>query len=166
MFDTLAAISEILMHDWQLPAVKFFEPQPHFVAWMHDTFHSKTVYDVGAVVGHVARMLAGGGNMTVRALDTVARDKQEFPVIKADGWIFPFEAGSVVMLCRPCHGIFPEGVIKNAIRCKAGAILYVGLPKNAKDDLGKWRRHFKVARRLVGLNGESAYVWRMYANGV
>ena len=44
---------------------------------------------------------------------------------------------------------------------RTDVVLYVGLPKNAKDDLGKWRRHFRVARRLVGLNGESAYVWRI-----
>ena len=162
MFDETAALIYMFGHDipqWGgiLGNLKFFEPNDSFPAWMAAKFDGKHIYDVGAGVGHVAKVLHDRG-LKVTAIDINHRQAPEFPVMVVDAGACGYEKGSVVMLCRPCHGIFPEMALEQALRCKVGAIVYVGLPKNAASDLGKLRRKFKTGLTSVGKDGERVYV--------
>lgn len=163
MHDSLAAILVMAGHDLQyrtpLGDIKFFEPKPVFGAWMVTQFDGLHLWDVGAGIGHVAKELSERG-FDVTAIDIMRRDNPVFPVMMVDGFACGYSKGDVVMLCRPCHGIFPAGVIAQAVRCKVGAIVYVGMPRNLNMDLGKYRRHFRRELTKAGENGESVYVWR------
>jgi len=161
MQDSLIAFSQMFAHDLgKLPAQKFFEPLSCFGAWMVTQFEGIPVWDVGAGMGHVSKELHERG-FQVCAIDILQRDKNVYPVFAINGDSCGYTKGSVVMLCRPCHGYFPDSVIKQALKCKVGAIVYVGLPKNKRIDLGKYAKYFKSEMRKCGFDGESAYVWRM-----
>lgn len=143
-----------------LPSQKFFEPKPKFIAHMKKHYRKWKVYDVGCGVGHVTAALHKAGLKSVKALDTLKRDSQEAKVEFGDGTTYPYKSGSVVMFCRPCHGWFVEPAISHAIRCDAGAILYVGLSKNVKDDLGRYYRKFKRVLTNVGKDKENLWVMK------
>lgn len=144
-----------------LPALKFFEPKPRFLAWMKREYPETLIYDVGAGCGHVAEALQKKG-LLVLGLDIHERGGTEgCPVLIADGETYSYEAGSVVMLCRPCHGEFAERVVERAITCKASTILYVGLEKNVKMDLGRYAKKFKLSLKDAGLEGEKIWTWTM-----
>lgn len=141
----------------ELPAVRFFRPTPTFFTAM-EAFRCLTIYDVGAGVGHVAASLAA------RAFDVVAfdlndRDERACKVRRGNGATFPYETGSVVMLCRPCHGPFASLVAERAEVRGAAWFLYVGLPRNRTRDLGA--RKFRSITPGVGLDGERLYARRL-----
>lgn len=134
--------------------VKFFEPRPAFIAWAAIASGGRTVYDVGAASGHVSKALSAAG-MTMEAIDLRYPDEPDFHVTVADGGVFDYERGSVVMLCRPCHGDFPERVIRRALACDCD-VWYVGLAKNRAEDLRGFR--FKKVLAKAGEQGEAVYV--------
>jgi hypothetical protein len=142
-----------------LPNIKFFQPKPKFIKWMCESFGRKQVYDCGAGVGHVARALSDAG-MRVTAIDANYRDVEEFEVEIADATRYSYPPFSVVLLARPCHGFFVEGVIEQALGRGASAIVYVGKSKNVRDDLADNYRHFKKELDLVGADREGAWVLR------
>lgn len=146
-----------------LPSVKFFEPTSRFLMWMEKTFKTKTIYDVGAGCGQVSRALAERG-LGVVAIDINRRECNEsFPVVIADGESYEYRPGSVVMLCRPCHGSFVTQVVSHAIYRGAATVLYVGLRKNFADDLGARLSQFKRALTGAGLEGEDVLRWKSEA---
>lgn len=141
-----------------LPAMKFFEPKARFLRWMKRGYANSVIYDVGAGIGHVAKALSEQGQK-VLAIDLNYRETEEnFPVLIADGESYEYQANSVVMVCRPCHGRFMEEVIAQAIRQKVAAILYVGLEKNVESDLSIYRGKFEHVLTGAGLEGEE--VWK------
>lgn len=145
------------------PSLKFFEPTSKFLRWMKREYPNEIIYDVGAGVGHVAKALSEKG-LKVIALDLNYRESTEtFPVIPADGESYDYEPNSVVMICRPCHGQFTEQVIVQAMRCKASAVLYVGLDRNVEGDLGMYQDRFKAS--LAGAGHEGERVWVMAEKG-
>lgn len=139
-----------------MPGVQFFKPNEAFNDWMLQTCNGRLVYDVGAGCGQVAQQLKASG-ILVKALDIHRRDGAQHPVVIADGASYPYEAGSIVMLCRPCHGLFTQAVIEQAIYRSVFSILYVGLAGNLKDDLGKYRSRFKRVLTKTGRDGENIY---------
>ncbi len=140
---------------------KFFELNEKFVAYMKQEFDKKLIYDVGAGAGHVTDILRDKG-MKVIGIDVHVHQAPEIEVLIADGTVFQYEPKSVVMVCRPCHGMFAEHVIDRAIECKASTVLYVGLHRNVADDLDKYLPKFKEVAKKVGNDGES--IWRMDTN--
>jgi hypothetical protein len=92
----------------------FFQPTPKFVQWMKAHHGNKHIYDVGAGMGNVSNMLAKAG-LRVTAIDLEPRSVSEFDVIKADSTEYPFEKGSVLMFCRPCHD---HDFVRNTILCQ------------------------------------------------
>lgn len=138
---------------------KFFELNEKFIAYMKKEFSKKLIFDVGAGAGHVTDILRDKG-MKMIALDVHQHTCPEIKdVIMADGVAFNYAPKSVVMVCRPCHGMFAEQVIERAIECKASTVLYVGLHRNVADDLDKYLPKFKEVAKKVGNDGES--IWRM-----
>lgn len=144
-----------------LPSIKFFEPTSRFLLWMEKNWNGKLIYDVGAGCGHVSQELSRRG-LEVVAIDINHREcKDGFPVEIADGESYEYEPGSVVMICRPCHGCFVTQVISNAIYCGAAAVLYVGLTKNFEDDLGDRLAKFEKVLIGAGLEGEDVLQWKL-----
>lgn len=142
-----------------LPYVKFFEPKPKFAKWMTKTFGRKQIYDCGCGVGHVAKCLRDAG-MKVTAIDANYRDASAVEVEIADATTYAYPSGSVVMLARPCHGFFSEGVIEQALIRGVAAIVYVGKAKNVRDDLGDNYRNFKKEMDFAGKEREGVWILR------
>lgn len=144
-----------------LPSIKFFEPTSRFLLWMEKNLNGKLIYDVGAGCGHVAQELSKR-RLEVAAIDINHRECGEgFPVEIADGESYEYEPGSVVMICRPCHGSFVAQVVSNAIYCGVSAVLYVGLQKNFADDLGDRLAQFEKVLTGAGLEGEDVLRWKL-----
>ncbi len=135
-FSLEAGIAQNLPQYNQLvfPASKFFKPNKNFYNYMLKNFKDKLIYDVGAGCGHVAKGLSMLG-MAVIALDLIRREETDHPILFRDATNYSFSPYSVVMMCRPCHGVFPDHVIVNAAKCSAETILYVGLERNVDQDL-------------------------------
>jgi uncharacterized UPF0146 family protein len=142
-----------------LPAIKFFEPRPKFLKWMRKTYDGRLIYDIGAGCGHVARALSDLG-MEVKAIDINYRESGVgFPVEISNAEAYAYKPDSIAMICRPCHGEFAEQVIFKAWKCGVAAVLYVGLEKNFKNDLGPHFSSFKPALKNAGEEGETVLIW-------
>jgi hypothetical protein len=139
-----------------LPGIKFFEPMPEFFDWMADTYKGMELFDVGAGIGHIAAGLQRSG-LKVQALDIIKREGAVFPVINVNAVRYNYPASSVLMFCRPCHNGFVEATIQRGIDCGVRYFVYVSLPKNSVNDLGRFRRKFSLACKKIGASGESMY---------
>lgn len=137
-------------------ASRFFEPTEAFLAWAAENARDRGVTDVGAGQGHVAEALAQRGVKSL-AIDLRGSDGELPLVLPADGTTFHYPRGSIAMLCRPCHGEFPSLAVKRAVECGVSAVWYVGLPKNAANDLHGFRSRFKIALTKAGKGGEKVY---------
>lgn len=142
-----------------VPAIKFFEPNRNFVRFMLQRYRkpNPVIYDVGAGVGHVSRLLEREG-LRLIPLDINMRARTETRVLIGNGVDFPYDKGSVVMVCRPCHGPTVEFYIHNALKRKVADVLYVGKPDNADFDLGRYAARFRRVMPCVGKDRESAYL--------
>ena len=137
----------------------FFHPTAHFIRWIKGHHGKKHIYEVGAGVGHVAKLLAKAG-LHVTAIDLAPRAESEFPVVQGDSTEYQFEKDSVAMFCRPLHSGFVEKTLTKAIQSDVSHILYVGLTKNLQNDLGSI--HDKFTKRRVGVVGNSdERVWEL-----
>ena len=142
-----------------LPSHKFFEPTKTFVSVMGKKFGKRLIYDVGAGMGHVANALSKSKKFkNVVALDMNARIGAEFKIKMVDATSYGFSPLGVVMFCRPCHGLFVNDAIDNALECGVKDIVYVGLEKNVSDDLGDY---FSEARQLKTrkIGSEEEKIW-------
>src|SRR5271157_1302494 len=129
---------------------KYFRPTVQFVRWMKAHHGNKHIYDIGAGLGQVSNVLAKAG-LHVTAIDLEPRTESEFDVIKADSTTHPFERDSVVIFCRPCHNdSFVRNTILRALNCGVRAIVYVGLDRNVRHDLGGYYTQF-TKRRIKGI---------------
>lgn len=145
-----------------LPNVKFFEPRLKFVNWMMRNYSDTTIFDVGAGVGHVSAKLRSNG-LKVIPIDLVPRESPECEVYMLDATEMRYPKDCVVLLARPCHGHFVEGVIRQAFYWKVSAFLYVGLDKNVENDLG-YDHQFKCVAKNVGRAGENLWIVKNIAS--
>lgn len=143
-----------------LPDLKFFEPTEEFLRWVNRNYPTSIIYDVGAGLGHVTKALRDRGCKAL-AIDLNYRETEgPLQVVIADGESYQYEEGSVVMVCRPCHGQFTEQVIEQSSRCNVTAMLYVGLKRNVQDDLGVYFSKFDMVLSKAGEDGESVWLKR------
>jgi hypothetical protein len=143
-----------------LDCSKYFHPTAQFIRWMKEHHGTQHIYDVGAGVGQVSSVLANAG-LHITAIDLEPRHESEFPVIQADSTEYQFEKNSVVMLCRPCHEDgFVRNTILRALNCGVRAIVYVGLQRNVRQDLGGYYRKF-VKRRIRNIGHADERIWEM-----
>lgn len=140
--------------------MRFFTPLPAFYAWAQNNLKRSHVFDVGGGEGHIADALAVRG-IRITSLDLFIPDLLAGNAMYADGTIFPYPPGTTVMMCRPCHGLFPEMVVSRAVHCGAAQIIYVGLTKNFKKDLGKYHKNFQVVLEAAGENDEKVWRWQL-----
>ena len=142
-----------------LPNNIFFEPKPAFFEWLDTLTDEKTViYDCGAGTGRLSRELRLR-DKTVVGIDLIPRDGQETTIEICDATTYRFARNSIVLVARPCHGSWVEGLIRQACKRGVNEILYIGLTKNVKNDLGELYHLFKKECSKVGKNGE--HVWRL-----
>lgn len=142
-----------------LPSIRFFEPKDSFCRFMHERYASANliIYDVGAGCGHVSGRLIQEG-LRVIPIDINVRTKTEAPVMIGNGVDFPYDKGSIVMICRPCHGPTTEFYIQNAIERRVSEVLYVGKPRNTASDLGRYQKRFRRVLTNAGNERESVYL--------
>lgn len=140
-------------------AIRFFRPLGSFLSWAREEAGGRVVYDVGAGTGHVSLALSAEG-VRVLAIDLGPSPASVWQTVSADGGAFAYRPGSVVMLCRPCHGSFPERVVSRAVE-RGASVWYVGLERNVADDLDVSR--FEV--KLFGAGEDGENVWVMEAKG-
>jgi hypothetical protein len=139
---------------------KYFYPTFVFVKWMQARFGGKLIYDVGSGMGHVGKALAKAG-MLVTAIGLAPRDQSEFPVLQADSTIYPFERDALMMLCRPCHDDrFVRKTVLRALSSGARTVIYVGLQRNVRQDLGAHYKQF-TKRRIRNIGHADEEVWEM-----
>ena len=145
------------------PGVKFFNPSQKFLDWFKQEHPDldTVIYDVGAGVGQVSKALADSGYKPI-ALDIHHRDEPEYPIQMEDGTAYEYEAGSVVLICRPCHNQFTRYTIAQALHCHVARILYVGLAKNLDADLGSSIKDFKLELNMAGDDREKVWVHRRW----
>jgi len=138
----------------------FFRPTKQFLRFMNSHHSGKHVYEVGCGTGNTASMLAKAG-MHVTAIDLVPRSESEFPVVQGDSTQHQFEKDSVVLICRPCHDHdFVRDTILRALTCGVRDIIYVGLQRNVRADLGGYYPKF-VKRRAAGIGHADEAIWEM-----
>jgi SAM-dependent methyltransferase len=138
----------------------FFRPTARFVRWMKAQHGKQHVYDVGCGVGGTSKALAEAG-LRVTAIDLQPRADSVFAVIQANSTEHQFEKDSVVMFCRPCHeNGFVRDTILKALNCGIRAIVYVGLRRNVRHDLGGYFRKF-VKHRVMGIGHADERIWEM-----
>jgi hypothetical protein len=103
-------------------------------------------------------MLADRGFDDVRALDINERDAPAYPIAPINGATHAYDPGAVVLLLRPCHGLFAEYVVRRAVDCDVRAVVYASAAKNKAIDLGRFSRRFKpFVSGAAGADGERAY---------
>lgn len=141
-----------------LPGIKFFEPKTVFFRWMRERYAGLPLFDIGAGVGHVSAALKSHG-FDVTALDLILRDNIEFPVQLANSVSYEYPANVVLMFCRPCHNDFVRATITQGMRRGVRHFIYVSKPGNADIDLAGYRSLFRAAKRRVGSENESIYLW-------
>jgi SAM-dependent methyltransferase len=138
----------------------FFRPTRVFVKWMKTHHSGKHVYEVGCGTANTANMLAKAG-MHVTALDLEPRDQSEFPVVQANSTEYAFQKDSVLLFCRPCHDHdFVRNTILRGLTCGVRAVVYVGLQRNVRADLGGYYREF-TKRRIAGISQADERIWEM-----
>ena len=136
----------------------FFRPTTRFVRWMKTNHGKQHIYDVGCGVGNVSKLLAQAG-LRVTGIDLEPRAESVFPVTQANSTEYRFEKGSVVMFCRPCHeNGFVRGTILRALNCGVRAIVYVGLDRNVRYDLGGYYREF-TKHRMKNIGHADERIW-------
>ncbi len=74
-----------------------------------------------------------------------------------DATVMRYPEDCVILLARPCHGHFVEGVLRRAGRCNVRVVLYVGLDKNVATDLGE-DHQFKCVAKNVGKDRENLWI--------
>lgn len=143
-----------------LPDQQWFKPEKRFITWFKKNFEREFVYELGAGMGHTSKALSESGLRRVKAIDANIRVGAVYPVEIQDATNLDYDMEPVVLICRPCHGSFVEASIQQALTRRARAIVYVGLPKNVKADLGIFYRQFKCELKESGKEGEFTYCWR------
>lgn len=142
-------------------SVRFFRPTQAFVAWAAKAAGARLVYDVGAGTGHVSATLSAAG-VKVVAVDLSPSEASVWQTVSADGGALSYRRGSVVMLCRPCHGDFPGRVVRCAVESGA-EVWYVGLDRNVEDDVDV--ELFSVQLCGAGEDGEKVWVMPVTKGG-
>ena len=139
---------------------KYFHPTAQFERWMKAHYAKKHICEIGAGVGHVAKLLAESG-LRVTAIDLEPKAASEFNVIKADSTTYPYDKNAVAMLCRPCHEDgFVRKTILRALNSGVRTVIYVGLHRNVRQDLGGYYREF-TKRRIKGIGHADERIWEL-----
>lgn len=138
-------------------AMRFFEPNGAFFEAMQ-AFDGLEIVDVGAGQGHVAQALRDRGHDAM-GIDLRGIGETEYPVTWGNARTFNFAAGSVVLICRPCHSDFVESAVDRAIARDVSAILYVGFEGKVANDIGERFDEFrKFDSGPLGASGERLWI--------
>ena len=99
--------------------------------------------------------------MQVTAIDLEPRAHSEFPVIKADSKEYAFEKDSIVVLCRPCHeNGFVRDTVLQALTSGVRNVIYIGLQRNVRADLGGYFSQF-TKHRITGIGHADERIWEL-----
>ena len=142
----------------------FFRPTEKFIQWLKSYADGRFVVDVGCGEGCLLHHMKKAGIPCIgvdpyppiipdfdRNFDTpvelITRQLgEESSLIQKDN--------ALIVIARPCHSGFTEDVI--ARRNPKTELLYIGLPKNVKRDLGSIK-HNIILNSEVGDEGEKVY---------
>lgn len=138
-----------------LPSQQFFIPTDVFWSILRRLVRQITVVDAGCGVGGLLDSAKDHG-ITMIGIDVLQRETQHPDVTIANAITYPYDATTWPMICRPCHDVWVEDTITNALRASASAI-YVGLPHNYYRDLGDM---ISADLGEVGEDGEHLYFFQ------
>jgi hypothetical protein len=136
--------------------IRWFTPEPTFFE-MLERFKELDIVDCGTGLG-LLPIEAREKGFKMIGIDLAQRDGRRECVLSLDALSYRFNRTCWPMICRPDHSGWCEKVISNALKARAGAF-YVGLSKNARDDLGRHYRRHKHLFRNVGKDNESMWVF-------
>lgn len=141
-----------------LPGQRFFTPLPEFWDRLNEVAPAGVqLVDTGCGRGDLLGEAEAMGRELI-GIDVASRTGQDSRVLMRNAITYPWSAATWPMLCRPSHDGWAAEVMK--VARQAGAIvLYVGLPKNYRQDLGRVR---SVNHGIVGAEGERLYVIAPY----
>lgn len=136
--------------------VQFFQPTSGWIEWVKARYPSGTqLYDAGCGAGQVTKALREAAPLRVTALDLFRHTEPVIDdVLYRDSTVFPYDKGSVVLLCRPCHDGFCVETIAHALSLGVHDVLYVSRLENVMMDLRGLRRKFRIVYRDSGEDGE------------
>jgi hypothetical protein len=125
-----------MLHSDRIEALSmptFFAPTKTFIDYVLGQSATRII-DAGAGMGHVARALSDAGHHQVLAIDMYCRAGADPMVERVDATEFRYQPGDLVLIARPCRGVWIDQVIR--IATEAGAtVLYITKPKNVELDL-------------------------------
>lgn len=140
-----------------LPATRFFKPTRKLFMLLArlDRGGALTFIDCGCGTGATTRELRAEG-FDVKGIDLLRREGQGIDVSVCDAVLYPFSATVWPLICRPSHDGWAREVLDQA-RIAGAHVLYAGLPKNLKYDMGRvqYSKHW----REVGSEGETLYLY-------
>lgn len=143
-----------------LPDSIFFKPKEQFIHELAAFIKAEDwdVVDCGAGVGLLSKLLIESG-IKCCPIDIFPRENPLTEVHQIDALNFPFAAGMLAIIARPCHGDWVQDVILKAVENGAQA-MYIGLKKNFKHDIvGLGLAHY-IFSKNAGEDGEYAIVFR------
>lgn len=134
----------------------FFMPEQVFFDYLEKICPQKQVVDVGSGMGFLSMLLAQRG-YKVLAIDIYPREDAYYEAASFDATEIQFPANCLPLLCRPCHGGWPEVVIEHALLTTT-SVLYVGLRENVISDIGIFYNKYRIEETNfpVGNDGEIA----------
>lgn len=141
-----------------LPANRFFTPLPCFWDVLDTVVPGEVqLVDAGCGKGDLLQEASQVGRSLI-GIDVALRDGQDPRVLQKNAIRFGWNERMWPMMCRPSHDGWAYLTMQAARRCGA-CVLYVGLPKNYKVDLGSAR---STCYGVVGEEGERLYLLRPY----
>jgi len=137
---------------------RFFEPLPKFITWCKETYPDAQWVDMGAGQGHVTQALRKAG-LDALAIDLFLAESDAVidDISKMDAAMFPFFAGHIGLICRPCRGEWIHASIIKAVEADC-PVVYVGKDSHFDEDLQPLPYNTTLIMTDAGEAGESVWL--------
>ena len=142
------------MTNIQLSNQTFFSPTPKFWTWLEqqEWLRWQQFWDIGAGMGHLTEAMVKSGRECI-GVDICTRPSQSALVRIEDATQLNYDQDDCLLIARPSHGGFVEGVLRHA--AGQAEVLYIGLERNLDCDLDGW--HHELLIEDAGEDGEAVY---------
>jgi hypothetical protein len=141
----------------ELPDNTFYEPLEVGIQKIKELAANRTVVEIGAGSGELAKALRDEG-LNLVAIDSNTRESAaKNGVVIFDAEIFPYPPGCTVLVARPCRGDWVERSLEQARTCGASKVIYIGKPYRSDEVPGS----AELVAEECGEEGESMWTWEL-----